>query len=272
MILSFHPIIPGDKNIICAGRDPGEAELTAIKAARAVILPQGCRESLYRMAKENTRHIFPDYDTRFRYPGKIGQAEMFRAFSATFPSTLAFPSVRAWKDRGGQPVFGFPLVVKSDWGGEGSGVRLIRDQTGLDDAINKVLAAENGGDFGFLLQEYVPCSSRSLRVVVIHRALVSYWRVGRPGEPLMGGLSQGADIDFHKDPLLVAIAEGLVRDFCGKTGINLAGFDLIFPENGGGPLFLEVNWFFGRRGLGGSTGYYKILEKNVRAWIRETLG
>ncbi|MBI5843902.1 MAG: glutathione synthase [Deltaproteobacteria bacterium] len=267
MILSFHPLIVGDKNIICAGRDPGEAELAAIKEARAVLLPQGCRETLYRMARENAPQVFPNYDARFRYPGKTGQAEMFADFSAPFPSTRAYRSVSAFDDEGKAPPFGFPFVFKNDWGGEGSGVRLIRDQTGLGEALRRACEAEKGGDFGFILQEYVPCGSRSLRVTVIHRQLVSYWRVGRPGEPLMGGLSRGAEIDFEADPQLVAQAERLVRDLCGKTGIDLAGFDLIFPENGGGPLFLEVNWFFGRRGLGGSTGYYKILGKNVRAWI-----
>lgn len=267
MILSFHPIIPGDKNIICAGRDPGEAEIAAIQEALAVILPQGCRESLHRMARENARHVFPNYDSRFRYPGKTGQAEMFSAFFAPHPASMVFRSVAAWKSMGGKQPFGFPFVFKHDWGGEGSGVRLIRDQNDLDEALNKALAAENGGDFGFLLQEYVPCGHKSLRVVVIHQELVSYWRIGRPGEPMMGGLAQGAAINFDADPQLMAQAEGLVRDLCGKTGINLAGFDLIFPESGAGPLFLEVNWFFGRKGLGGSDGYYKILEKNVRAWI-----
>jgi len=271
MILSFHPIIPGDKNILCAGRDPGETELSAIKEARAVILPQGCRESLHRMARENARNVFPNYDARFLYPGKTGQSEMFSAYSAPHPASMVFRSVAAWKNRDGKPPFDFPFMFKHDWGGEGSGVRLIRNQNDLDGAINKALAAENGGDFGFLLQEYVPCGHKSLRVVVIHQKLVSYWRIGRPGEPLMGGLSQGAIISFEEEPDLVKQGNELVRELCVKTGINLAGFDLVFPEGGAGPLFLEVNWFFGRKGLGGSDGYYKILRKNVRAWIRETL-
>ena len=46
MIVSFHPLFEADKNIICAGREPGADDLAAIKAAEAVILPQGCRQSL----------------------------------------------------------------------------------------------------------------------------------------------------------------------------------------------------------------------------------
>ncbi len=73
MILSFHPCFEADKNIICAGRDPGADEMAAIKAADAVILPQGCRKSLYEMATENCPLVFPDYSARFKYPGKINQ-------------------------------------------------------------------------------------------------------------------------------------------------------------------------------------------------------
>lgn len=270
MILSFNPVIAGDENIICAGRDPGENELSAIKRAAAVILPQGCRETLYKMARENAPRVFPDYGARFLYPGKIGQTGMFSRFGAPHPETAVFGSVEAWKNSGGMRPFGYPFVFKHNWGGEGSGVRLVKEKPDFDEALEKAAAAENGGDFGFLLQKFVPCGNRSLRVAVINRELVSYWRTGREdGEPLMGGLSRGAGIDFEIEPLILAQGNQLVRALCQKSGINLAGFDLIFPEAGGGPLFLEVNWFFGRKGLGGSAGYYRLLKKNVRAWIRE---
>ncbi|MBU4419623.1 MAG: hypothetical protein KKH84_01295, partial [Proteobacteria bacterium] len=54
-----------------------------------------------------------------------------------------------------------------------------------------------------------------------------------------------------------------------KTGINLAGFDFLFSSevNIKEPLFLEINYFFGRKGLGGSEKYYKILESEIQKWI-----
>ena len=72
MILSFHPCYEADSNILCAGRDPDEKDLAAIRAADAVILPQGCREALYLLARQNCSYVFPDYDARFQYPGKTG--------------------------------------------------------------------------------------------------------------------------------------------------------------------------------------------------------
>jgi ribosomal protein S6--L-glutamate ligase len=54
-----------------------------------------------------------------------------------------------------------------------------------------------------------------------------------------------------------------------ETRINLAGFDLLFPENDpqAGPLFLEINYFFGRQGLGGSLEYYDLFEEGVTTWL-----
>ena len=56
-----------------------------------------------------------------------------------------------------------------------------------------------------------------------------------------------------------------------KTGINLAAVDFVFsfslkdPD----PLILEINYFFGRRGLGGTENYYRILYRAVQDWLIE---
>ena len=64
-----------------------------------------------------------------------------------------------------------------------------------------------------------------------------------------------------------------VKDFCSLTGINLAGFDLLFSTDAkaASPLFLEINYYFGRRGLGGSEMFYDLLETEINQWI-ESLG
>ena len=40
----------------------GPDDLDAIRAADAVILPQGCYQSLYEMARKNCKHVFPNFD------------------------------------------------------------------------------------------------------------------------------------------------------------------------------------------------------------------
>ena len=90
MIVSFHPLYEGHQNITCAGRKPSAEDLAAVQAADAVVLPQGCYPSLYEMARTNCRHVFPNYDVRFRYPDKIGQINLFRDFHIAHPASHLF--------------------------------------------------------------------------------------------------------------------------------------------------------------------------------------
>jgi ribosomal protein S6--L-glutamate ligase len=166
--------------------------------------------------------------------------------------------------------FRFPFVLKFDWGGEGETVHLIKTPSGLKKAFVKAGEFEDTGQKGFLLQEYIESGGRSLRVTVIGHRLISYWRVQKDPESFYSGVSHGAKVDYDSDKKLTGIAEERVRDFCIKTGINLAGFDLIFSRKkyGDEPLFLEINYFFGRKGLGGSEKFYKILNSEIKKWLK----
>jgi len=274
MILSFHPCFMADKNMICAGRKPGAAELEDIKNADAVILPQGCSEDLYHLARKNCENVFPNYDARFKYPGKTGQIELFQETGVYYPETKIYRNVDWLCDSSGKAPdrklpFSYPFVFKFDWGGEGETVCLIKTKAGLKKAFRKAEAFEKTGQKGFLLQEYVESGNRSLRIAVIGQKLISYWRVQNDPDNFYSGLSHGAVVDFDSDKELIKIAEERVRNFCRQTGINLAGFDLLFSsEKDNEPLFLEINYFFGRKGLGGSEKFYKILNGEIRKWLR----
>jgi len=276
MILSFHPIITADKNMLCAGRDPGDAELSAIRQAEAVILPQGCRKSLYDMAAAHCPHVFPNYAAKFAYPGKIGQAALFGHLGLPHPETETFTSVAQFY-AGGRNTDNtrFPLVFKFDWGGQGDTVMRIDSPVDLEKALCKAQSYEKTGQSGFLMQEYVPSGNRSLRVAVIGRRRIAYWRVQPNPDQFGTALSKGAEINEYADPDQQAAGISVVDQLCEKTGINLAGVDLIFPENTGntentrntGPLLLEINYFFGRTGLGGSERFYSIIRREVKNWL-----
>jgi len=273
MIVSFHPLFETDKNIICAGRDPDADDLAAIKAAAAVVLPQGCRQSLYEMARDNCRHVFPNYRVRFNFPGKIGQIKLFRETGSAHPATELYPAVAEFKEHYGETPgdtsFGLPCVFKFDWGGQGETVYLINSPNELKEVLKKAAVFENSGQKGFLLQQYVPTNGRTLRVIIIGQAMISYWRIQQSTDGFMSSVSRGAHIDTTSQPELQNNARAFIHDFCVKTGIDLAGFDVIFPaqtENTR-PLLLEINYFFGRRGLGGSDVYYEILKKEINSWL-----
>ena len=273
MIVSFHPLFEADKNIICAGREPDADDLAAIKAAAAVVLPQGCRQSLYDMAIANCRHVFPNYDARFNYPGKIGQMRLFQKNGTAHPHAEIYPSLFDFRQQyGDNPkniTFDLPCVFKFDWGGEGETVFLINSLDELKQALQKAVGFEKSGQKGFLLQEYVPTEGKTLRVVIIGQTLVSYWRIQENTDAFMSSVSSGARIEATLQPWRENVAKVFVKNFCNKTSINLAGFDVIFApvKEHIKPLMLEINYFFGRKGLGGSDAFYEILKKEINTWL-----
>ncbi|GMQ79615.1 MAG: hypothetical protein BMS9Abin03_041 [Thermodesulfobacteriota bacterium] len=273
MILSYHPCFEADKNRLCAGRKPGAGDLAAMQEADAVILPQGCYESLYTMARSNCKNVFPNYDAKFNYKGKIGQIQLFKKNKAAYPKTETHLNMNAFSmnygGSPGKPIFDFPFVFKFDWGGDGDHVYLIQSVEIYSKVLQIAGEFENSGQKGFIIQEYIPANNRSLRVVVVGRTIVSYWRIQRDTDHFLSNVAKGAMIDYDTDPDLQKTAIKSVRNFCSQTGINLAGFDILFSSQAKvkTPLFLEINYFFGRQGLGGSEKFYDILTKEIMKWI-----
>ena len=78
MILCFRPCIDAGVNVIVAGRGPGPEEESLAREADAIILPQGVRWDLYDLCRKYCQRVFPNYDLRFAFPGKIGDILIFR--------------------------------------------------------------------------------------------------------------------------------------------------------------------------------------------------
>ena len=273
MILSYHPCFEANKNLLCAGREPDAGDLAAIKAADAVILPQGCHQPLYEMAHNNCGHLFPNFNSRFKYAGKTGQARLFQENNVPYPRTEIHLNIDAFTGHYGglssKPAFNFPFVFKFDWGGEGYQVYLIKSAPEFKNILQTANSFEDSGHTGFVIQEYIHSNNRSLRVVVIGQTVISYWRVQSNKQSFCSNLAKGAVIDNNADPDLQEMAVKSVKAFCSRTGINLAGFDLLFSSDRKNktPLFLEINHYFGRRGLGGSERFYEILIAEIEKWI-----
>ena len=272
MILSFHPCFSGDRNILCAGRFPDAGDRSAIQAADAVVLPQGCSRQLYEMARQYCDHVFPDYDARFRFPGKMGQLRLFRKMNLPHPKTRLFESVKdalpVSEKMPKSTGIDFPWVFKLTWGGEGEAVFLVTSMAEFEKLATRAMQFERSGQKGFLIQAYIP-THRSLRIVRIGETFLAYWRVMADPEVFGASLASGAKLDPESDPERRQAAISLLEPFCEKTGINLAGFDALFPEDetGHGPFFIEINYFFGRAGLGGSDKFYRLLDSEIRRWL-----
>lgn len=266
-VLSYHLCIETEQNRIFSGPVPSKEDVEALKGADAVILPQGCRQSLYQAARRYCPRVFPNYDMYFKYPGKTGQHALFEKMQVPHPYTETF---QALQDFSGLPAsFSYPFVFKFPWGGEGANVFLVGSAQELDECLQRASQWEHEGKKGFLLQEYIPSGGRSLRVVVIDKEFYPYWRQVEDGG-FYTNLARGAVIDYEAFPDLQKRAVLALRDFCGRTGINLAGFDFLFSEtkNRDVPLFLEINYCFRCKGLGGVGKYHQLLEKGIKEWLQ----
>ncbi|MFZ7124905.1 MAG: ATP-grasp domain-containing protein [Desulfobacterales bacterium] len=276
MIISFHPLFPGDICRLAAGRDPGPEDEAWIRQAKAVILPQGCRERWYRLARRLCSHVFPNYDARFAYPGKIGQIRLFRSLGIPHPPSRLYPQLSILEAEGEtgleRPPMPTPFVFKFDWGDEGRTVHRIGSLRDWDTVVSLARRYESTGQKGFLIQQLVPCGARSLRVVVIGTRRIAYWRVLDDPDAFAASVSSGAWIDFDVDTHRLDRALAAVDALCRPTGIDLAGLDMLFcaESDAAGaetPLFIEINYFFGRKGLGGSEGYYRLLTREIERWL-----
>lgn len=271
MILSFHPCFIADAQIILADRRLSTEDRRLIRTADAIILPQSCSFPLYKACALSEAQVFPDYDLRFKYPGKAGQSLLFGKLGIPHPVTKCWPSVnkfRAFLKQKGVPPHKMPFFLKADKSHEGEGVYVVDHHAGLDRALR---ALEYAGPEGFISQEAIPCKGNVLRAVVLHKRIMTYWK--RPGrsKQFITTISRGARADKTWKPALQEKGRAQARWIAEKTGIHLAAFDFVFnldhtePQ----PLILEINYYFGRRGLGGSLRYYRLLLNAIREWLKE---
>jgi ribosomal protein S6--L-glutamate ligase len=274
MILSFHPCFDTDVQVILGDRRLDSADLQLIRDAKAIILPQTCLKELYDACSASSSAVFPSYEMRFKYPGKMGQSILFKDFGFLHPETLRWRTAEEFKKAypaSKEFPHGLPFFIKDDKSHEADGVFLVKDMPSLSMAFDYLGRRERSGLPGFVSQEFIPSEGNVLRAVIIGKSVITYWkRPSRPGR-VITTISRNAMIDHHWRPDLQEKGRKQVLSLSGKTGINLAAVDFVFsiadkdPE----PFFLEINYYFGRRGLGGTEKYYRLLYEAIQYWLEE---
>jgi ribosomal protein S6--L-glutamate ligase len=163
------------------------------------------------------------------------------------------------------------VIVKHSTGGEGRLVYVVHNPQEAEEVLSIFYGMEGSGLYGFLVQELVPADQRTLRVVVMHRSFYSYWRVQPETGKVVHNLAQGGEIDHFSDPKLQEQGKNIVQRLCQRTGINLAGIDVIFDcrDKPPKPLLLEINYFFAVQGLGGFDAYHRKLKQAVKKWLQD---
>lgn len=241
--------------------DPDALEVRhLLRSAAGVVLPAYVSPWRYCRITQWAQCWFPRLESRFAYQGKAKQIELFRRLGVRHPETLLFESpdhLLLAFDR--QPLpWPYPVVLKGDTGGGGSRVFPLYGSGDLER-----YAAELPGREPALLQRWVEHGGRDLRVVVYGDRTVSYFRVG--DGRFYNNLCRGGRLDRELCPGDQERGVEAVRDVCCRAGIDIAGFDLMFPDEGP-PVFVEINFHFGRKGLGGTAGHRRYVREAVDAW------
>ena len=272
MILSFHPCILADHQIITADRDLGPGDISLINKVDVIILPQSCSVGLYRACIKSSALLFPDYKTRFEYPGKVGQSLLFERIGCPHPRSLRWRSVAEFKEKYREHYnLHTPFILKADLSHEADGVYIIEDKKSLISALKALEEAGRSGSGAFISQEIIQTMGNALRVVIMGRQTISYWK--RPGkdEDIITTIGKGARIDRSWLADLQEKGRLQARKLAASTGINLAAVDIVFSltEDDPEPMLLEINYYFGRRGLGGSIKYYGLLFRTIQEWLKQ---
>lgn len=273
MILSFHPCITADRQVILGSRAPDRREAELAARAEAVVLPQTCPESLFRLCREGGAPCFPSYDLRFAYPGKVGQARLFRERRLPHPETCIWSPmdalVRTVRASGSLP-HRLPFFIKTDSDHEGRGIRLVRSSEEVMSALDELARRKGRTCEGVVTQSLVHTEGGVLRAVILGRRVVTYWKWGASAVT-PASVSRGARIDPSWRPDLQQMGRTLALEVHQDLGVDLAALDMVFDMTAPSPrpLVLEINHVFGRRGLGGSETYYRMLFEAVCEWLQE---
>lgn len=257
--VSFRPEIRMEENL-----PPYEPLYAGVRDlvtnAAGVLLPEHPTPWRYRSITECAKQWFPRLDARFNYYGKTSQIRLFRQMGTRHPESLLFDDpaeLMTYFQKHGSP-WAYPLVLKGDTGGGGSTVHPIRRPEDLPGCLEKLSRKEP-----LLLQRWVEHGGKDLRVVIYGDHVVSYFRVGEGR--FYNNVCRGGRLDHDGWPELQEKGALAVQTFCRTAKIDIAGFDLMFPD-GGDPVFVEINHHFGRKGLGGYKAHRRHILQAIEEW------
>ena len=263
--VSFQPTVPMEENLPPYIDPADPAVVGLLKQAAGVLLPQYVTQWRYSELTRHARAWFPRLNARFAHYGKTRQILLFRKIGVRHPESLTYSTpAQLYEDflENGSP-WGYPLVLKGDTGGGGSFVYPIYRAADLPQYVDRLPP-----DRPALIQRWVEHGGKDLRVVVYGSHTVTYFRVG--GGQFYNNVCRGGQLDHAGWPQLQERGSAVVLSFCDRAGIDVAGFDLMFPDEGE-PVFVEINYHFGRKGLGGTKGHKSHLLRAIQAWRQQCL-
>lgn len=257
--VSLHHQISLDENLPPIG--PLDAWASRLIAGAAgVLMPKYCPPGRYGQVARLAKSHFPHLAPRYAYRGKARQIILFRRLGIAHPRTVLYASPEEAERNSGDCPLALPFVLKGDTGGGGSAVFPVTSHRAYLDGLAHLPQNEP-----VLVQEWIENAGKDLRVVLMGSRVKSYFRVG--GDSFYNNVSKGARVDHGLQPDKQGEGRRLAIKVARKTRIDLGAFDIMFPVGGGPPLVVEINFQFGRKGLGGLRGYERMFHSAVREWM-----
>ncbi len=142
-----------------------------------------------------------------------------------------------------EKILGFPVVVKTLSGSQGSGVFLSKNKTEFDDLMQLIEATNKTANI--ILQEFIEDSrGRDLRVFTIGGRAVACFERRAGGDSFKANYSAGGSVIEHE---ITPEIEWLATQTSNVLNLDIAGIDLLF--NGDHYLICEANSSPGFEGL-----------------------
>lgn len=258
--VSFRPEIRMEENLPPFTKIDDSRTIDLLRKAAGVLMPSFVSPWMYRSIIQYAKDWFPRLEVQFNFQGKTRQVYLFEKMGVRHPDSLVFETpvhLQAYLNEHGSP-WGYPMVLKGDLGGGGEAVFPIHRREDLPGHLSNLPK-----DKPLLIQKWVEHGGKDLRVVVYGDQAVSYFRVG--GGRFYNNVCRGGRLDHAGWPDLQRKGVAAVRAFCRRAGIDIAGFDLMFPDEGE-PVFIEVNFHFGRKGLGGTKEHRRHVLSAIQNW------
>ena len=158
-----------------------------------------------------------------------------------------------------EETVGFPVVVKTRLGSNGSGVFLIEHQNAFSDLMN--LIEETNPNIQLIFQKFISFSKgRDLRLFVVDGNVVAAMERRAKEGDFKANYSSGGTVElFEPDDEAINLALQTSE----ILNIDIAGVDLLFSEDG--YTICEANTFPGFKGLEQATG------ENIPKYIFEAM-
>lgn len=125
-------------------------------------------------------------------------------------------------------ALGFPVVLKTLSGSQGSGVFLCEDARRLDEVLQLIRATQ--ANVNLILQEFIaPSRGRDFRILVIGGRIVAAMERRAKGDGFKANFSQGGEVlawTPDRD------AEWLALESARILGLDIAGIDLLIDKDG----------------------------------------